>query len=277
MKARFFYVFWTLLGLAALCLLYGIVIEPRRLVLRHVTIESASYKGQPLEIAFLSDIHIGGTPITPNHVAKIVARVNAQAPDIVLLGGDYIDGHLRRSDHSPEFNEEIEKGLEALGKLTAKQGVFAVLGNHDNWYDAAWVTARLTHNGNVVLENQAVNLAALCIVGMADFDTATSLSSTYAQCAEETRPLLLSHSPDSFRYLRSDTVLALAGHTHGGQINLPLIGRRVTATRSGEPLAYGLKDVGGVPAFVTSGIGTSILPARFRAPPEIVLIDLRQK
>lgn len=82
------------------------------------------------------------------------------------------------------------------------------------------------------------------------------------------------HSPDSFQYLRPGIALAVAGHTHGGQINLPLIGRRVTATNSGNKYAYGLVKVNGVLAFVTAGIGTSILPARFRAPPELVLIEL---
>ena len=82
------------------------------------------------------------------------------------------------------------------------------------------------------------------------------------------------HSPDSFKHLRSDTDLAVAGHTHGGQINLPLIGRRVTATKLGEPYAYGLKDWSGTPVYITSGLGTSVLPARFRAPPEIVVITI---
>jgi len=135
MKARFFYVFWTLVGLSILCLLYGFLIEPRRLVLREVEVESSVYKGEPLKIAFIADIHIGGAPITPDYVQGLVERVNAHSPDLILLGGDYINGHLPRSEHAKEFNLEIETALKYLGDLSAKQGVFAVIGNHDNWYD----------------------------------------------------------------------------------------------------------------------------------------------
>jgi len=134
-KARFFYIFWTIFGLSILCLLYGFFIEPRRLVLREVEVESPSYKGDPLKIAFLADIHIGGAPITSDYVQRLVGRVNAHSPDLILLGGDYINGHLPRSEHAKAFNSEIETALKHLGSLSAKQGVFAVIGNHDNWYD----------------------------------------------------------------------------------------------------------------------------------------------
>ena len=99
----------------------------------------------------------------------------------------------------------------------------------------------------------------------------------FAVCEDGATPIALMHSPDSFPLLRSDTALAVAGHTHGGQINIPLIGRRVTSTAAGRKYAYGQIDVNSTPAFVTAGIGTSILPARFRAPPEIVLIELEPR
>ena len=97
----------------------------------------------------------------------------------------------------------------------------------------------------------------------------------FADCETSKDIVAFMHSPDSFKLLPSDTDLALAGHTHGGQINIPFIGRRITSTRLGKKYAYGSLDFGGIRAFVTAGIGTSILPARFRAPPEIVLITLR--
>ena len=87
----------------------------------------------------------------------------------------------------------------------------------------------------------------------------------------------LMHNPDSFELARGGEALMIAGHTHGGQINIPGIGRRITSTRGGPKYAYGLIDVNGTPAFVTAGIGMSILPARFRAPPEIVIITLRSE
>ncbi|RKQ71014.1 hypothetical protein DES40_0322 [Litorimonas taeanensis] len=275
MKARFFYVICSLVLLATACLIYGFYIEPRRLVLRTVDIESASYKGTPLKIAFVSDIHIGGAPIFSEKVNHIVESVNAQSPDIIMLGGDYINGHTERRHHTSAFNSEIEKGLLELENLTSKYGVYSVIGNHDRWYDAEWTAQYLNQLNINVLENQAYNLGALCIVGLSDFDTAQPSPEAFNGCMENAVPLVLTHSPDAFRYLRSDTALALAGHTHGGQINLPLIGRRVTATEAGKPLAYGVKLVNETPVFITAGIGTSILSARFRAPPEIVIINLQ--
>lgn len=82
------------------------------------------------------------------------------------------------------------------------------------------------------------------------------------------------HTPDVRHLLRADTVLAVAGHTHGGQVNLPIFGRQVTSTKCGKPCAYG--HIQSHPdIYVSAGIGTSILPIRFRAPPEIVIITLR--
>jgi predicted MPP superfamily phosphohydrolase len=275
MRARFFNVFFAACAIAALCLLYGFFIEPRRLIIRDITIETPLYEGDPIRIALLSDLHIGGAPITPKRVQRIVEKANAQAPDIIFLAGDYINGHEERSAHSEVFNKDIEEGIKSLGGLEAKRGVFAVIGNHDNWYDGPWVAQALRDQNIEVLDNDVSMSGEFCVIGLADFDTAKPSSEPFDLCEPGTLPLVITHSPDAFRYLRTDTLLAVAGHTHGGQINLPFIGRRVTATQAGEPLAYGLKQVGDTPVFITAGIGTSILSARFRAPPEIVVLTLR--
>jgi len=94
-----------------------------------------------------------------------------------------------------------------------------------------------------------------------------------AQCPETSFVVALMHSPDTLR-LAKRVNIALAGHTHGGQINIPIIGRRVTATKLGKDYAYGLKTFSGFPVYITSGIGTSMLPARFRSPPEIAVIEI---
>lgn len=273
--SRFLKFSLTLAALAGLCLLYGFFIEPKLLKIRHVSIESQNYEGTALRIALLSDIHIGGRHVDAARVETIVARVNALNPDVIFIAGDFINGHKPRSEHSAEFNREIDQGIATLAELKAPLGVFASIGNHDVWYDAGVVEDGLIASGLTVLDNQAINLPnGACIVGLADHDTQKEDPRAFSDCENGTVPIVLMHSPDSFAVLRSDTALAVAGHTHGGQINLPLIGRRVTATAVGKKYAYGAVDVNGVPAFVTAGIGTSILPARFRAPPEIVLIEL---
>lgn len=264
-----------LIGLASLCLLYGFLIEPKLLKTRQLSITPSHYTGPKLRIVLLSDIHIGGRHVPAARVEDIVRRVNMLNPDIILIPGDFINGHEARADHTIAFNSQVEKGLQSLKGLTAPLGVFASIGNHDVWYDADYVKRMLQDVDIKVLPNRAENLPnGICIVGLADHDTQQEDIAAFADCTENTSPILLMHSPDSFPLLRSDTALAVAGHTHGGQINLPLMGRRVTSTAAGRKYAYGLVEVNGTPAFITAGIGTSILPARFRAPPEIVLIEL---
>ena len=266
---------FSVAAIAGFCLLYGFFIEPKLLKIRHVTIASQNYEGDALRVALLSDIHIGGRHVPVARVETIVARVNALNPDIILIPGDFINGHKSRSKQSAVFNAQIDQGLAVLAELEASLGVFASIGNHDVWYDAEFVEDRLRTSGLTVLLNRAVNLPnGACIIGLADHDTQIEDPGAYHDCEDGAFPIVLMHSPDSFTFLRSDTTLAVAGHTHGGQINLPLIGRRVTSTAAGKKYAYGAVEINGVPAFITAGIGTSILPARFRAPPEIVLIEL---
>ena len=275
MKVRFFYIFLSLCALSLACLFYGFFVEPKRLVIREVSLPAPSYQGPPLRLVLLSDLHIGGRHVPASRIATLTYTVNRLEPDMVLLAGDYVDGSLPRSDRSLVQNNAIEAGVEALAGIKASHGTYAVIGNHDNWYDGVWIRNQLEENGATVLANEGLNLPEICLIGMSDFDTDYPSSAGYQDCNLNHAKIVLTHSPDAFRFLRTDTTLALAGHTHGGQINLPLIGRRVTSTEAGEPLAYGLKELGGVPVYITAGIGTSMLPARFRAPPEIVVITLK--
>ncbi len=271
--SRVIKIFAAFVTLGVLCLLYGFFIEPRILKVRHITVQS-SHVRTVHKIVLLSDIHIGGFHVGSSRVEKIVKAVNASQPDIVLIAGDFVDGHERRENHNAKFNNKISDGITHLAALQSKLGVFASIGNHDVWYDAEYVEAALTENNVTVLANDAVDIdGSICLIGLADHDTQKEDISVFSKC-EGKAIIAMMHSPDSFEYLRSDTALAVAGHTHGGQINIPLIGRRVTATAAGRKYAYGLVSANGIPAFVTSGIGTSVLPARFRAPPELVVIEL---
>lgn len=228
----------------------------------------------PLKIALMSDIHIGGLHMPAKRLDKIVATINAQNPDIILIAGDYVNGSEHRKEASPADRAEIEAGLTALGGLSAPLGIYAAIGNHDTHYDAPYLRTKLTTMGVNVLVNKASRKGGICIVGLADHDTSQEDPSAFNGCEAKDVIVALMHSPDSFGHLRSDTDLAVAGHTHGGQINLPLLGRAVTATSLGKPYAYGLQRWQGIPVFITAGLGTSILPARFRSPPEIVIIEL---
>lgn len=260
-------------GIAVLCLAYGFLIEPNRLVIREVSHVSQSYKGPSLRIALITDIHINSPSVPPKRVERLVEQVNALGPDLVVMPGDFIAGHIARGTHGVDFNTGIETGLGHLSRIAAP--AFATIGNHDAYYDATAVARMLKDAGVSVLENTSVTFGDLCLVGLADALTASPDVSAYANCETGKSPLVITHSPDAWRAFRRDTVLVLSGHTHGGQINLPIIGRRVNSISLGVEHSYGFSRIAGVDMFVSAGVGTSILPARFRATPEIVLITLQ--
>ena len=277
-RARFFAFIRLGFIVTGLCLIYGFFIEPKTLAVRHITVKSKTWSGSPIKIALVSDIHIGGWHVDADRVQRLVGKINSQYPDIVLLAGDYVNGHKLSTQHREAFNAEVKLGIDNLGLLKAPLGIFAVMGNHDAWYSAR-LDKTLEAAGLVVLENQKHrfknNETNICVVGFADFSTGKSRNDMFKACGNNDNIIAVMHSPDSFPLLSKGVSLALAGHTHGGQINLPMIGRRITATKIGFKYAYGLGEYKDIPTFVTSGVGTSLLPARFRAPPEIVIITLR--
>jgi predicted MPP superfamily phosphohydrolase len=262
---------------AILCLAYGFMIEPRLLFLREVSIESANWQGPDLRIALVSDVHIGGLHVDAKRASSIAQRLSDLNADMILMPGDFVNGHIAQAERSAEDIADIEAGFAALGNMRAHLGVYASLGNHDSWYGKGAVKASLGRGGVRVLTNGAHNLDGICIVGLADFDTDRPSRDAFNACAPSSAIIVLTHSPDALQLIPDDAALVVAGHTHGGQVNLPIIGRRVTSTRLGKPYAYGLVYDGERPIFITAGIGTSIMPARFRAPPEIVLITLKAK
>jgi len=261
----------TLVGI--FCVTYGLMIEPKTLKVQGPEFISDAYSGPPLRIGIITDIHIGGLHVPAARVEKLVEEMNAQNPDLILLPGDFVDGHVPAENRSDGFNANLKAGIEFLSKLEAPS--FATIGNHDSWYGAGRVAELLRASGITVLENDSAIFGDFCLVGLADATTAKPSRSAYSKCPFAHPPITLTHSPDAWRVFRRDSLLAIAGHTHGGQVNLPIYGRRVNATSLGPEHSYGFSKLGGVDVFVSSGVGTSILPVRFRAPPEVVVITLR--
>lgn len=264
---RAFFISTILIGMGLL--VYAAWIEPRQLHMRELEIGEGA---RAVRIAVMTDLHIGGLHVPPERVANLVARINAQSPDMVLLPGDFVNGHRPRQDMTAQDIAALEDGFSHLSALTSP--AIATTGNHDVWHDQAAVTRLLEGAGVRVIDNSALTLLGLCVVGVADFSTDQPSAAGFDLCDAGAPKIALMHSPDARGLVSRDTTLAVAGHTHGGQINLPLLGRRVTSTACGEPCAYGL--IQNDPPFVVSaGVGTSILPIRFRAPPEIIIITLR--
>lgn len=240
-------------------------------VVREARVELPGFPaGQaPVRVALLSDLHVQGPDMPPERLARIVDQVNAQRPDLVLIAGDFVGSRRLATRH---YNPaEIAAPLR---ELRAPLGVIAVLGNHDD--DEAQLRAALTAAGLRVLVNQAVQAGPLAIGGLGDQVSGRNRDNqTYsAMRALPGARVLLSHSPDPFATLPGDIGLMLAGHTHCGQIRLPLYGAWSTGSAYGDRYACGFIEENGRKLIVTAGLGTSILPLRLMAPPDFWIVTI---
>lgn len=220
-------------------------------------------------VAFLADIHHGPF-VSQSYIQRIVAMTNALAPDLVLLGGDYVHRHPRY----------IGPGIAELGKLQSKLGRFGVLGNHDNWEDRITTKAALAASGITELTNTGVWLtrdgARLRICGVGDLWTdGQDLKAALGSASRDDAVILLSHNPDYVETLTDRRVgLVLSGHTHGGQVVVPGYGAPIVPSRYGQKYVRGLVHGPTCPVFITRGVGTVTPPVRFCCRPEVVLITL---
>ncbi len=261
-------------GLAVL--LWAFVIEPGRVTVKETRIV---IRGWPQafnnsRVVLVSDLHVGSPHIDLEKLREIVAEINAQQPDLILIAGDFVIQDVLGGDF-------IEPELIAaeLKSLRARHGVYAVLGNHDWWYDGERVMRALDNNGIKVLENEVAEIErdgqSVWIAGLADLWTRKQLvTTTLGKIPASSTVIVLTHNPDLFPRIPADVALTLAGHTHGGQVNLPFFGRRVVPSEFGERYAIGHIQENGHQLFVTPGIGTSIIPVRFRVPPEISVLTI---
>lgn len=256
--------------------LWAIVIGPRRLVVHRETLEVPRWSAEhdALRVALLSDLHVGSPHWGSARIRELVARTNGEKPDLVLLAGDYV------IDNVPLGTKvEPETIAAVLGELRAPLGVVAVLGNHDWWNDGERIGRALRARGIVVLENEVHTVThagkPLSVVGLADAMTRTPRAKqTLDAVPTGASAIVLVHEPDTFPEVDERPAITLAGHTHGGQVALPLLGRLVVPSAFGQRYAAGHVVEGGRHLFVTTGVGTSILPVRFGVPPEIVILTL---
>lgn len=259
--------------------IYAWFVEPNRLVIRDIEIVSPHWHGAPITIAAIADTHVGGPHVDAARIGAIVRRVNGLRPDLVVLLGDYVNGHAPEQARSGREQQEIIGGVAAFALLDAPLGVVAVIGNHDVWYDRASITRALQEAGIAALWNSHVVIpragVEIIILGLEDDMTAQPDFAAARDGAPRGDTLVLSHSPDPFANApHGDFALMLAGHGHCGQVTIPLIGRPILPLRH-RNYACGLIEENGAVMYVTGGVGTSILPVRFLNPPEIVLIRLR--
>lgn len=264
----------SVLVVISAAVLIRLVFEAKRIVVRRavLSLPHIDSRLEELRIVFAADMHAGPS-MQQKSVAKLVEQINELEPDIVILGGDYVGGHYKGNEY---FYSEI-------GGLSPRYGSFAVVGNHDYW-ETPDIASRMRDADITLLRNQnasvTINGVRLWVAGVDDLWEGTpDIEQTMKGIVPSDFAILVSHNPDFF----ADGIpgqeagfdLALAGHTHGGQITA--FGKAAYA-----PTAHGpryLKDwrvENGIPILVTCGVGSVMVPLRFHAQPEIHLIKLKQ-
>jgi len=224
-----------------------------------------------LRILHLSDVHSMG--LWPRE-RKLLRLVDQLAPDLILISGDYYGSRYAVSSFH-----------RALEQLKAPLGVWGVLGNWEYWekVDTSRVIRQVEKAGVRLLRNQSVDITVggskLCLVGVDDpYEGQPDLDKALVNRTVNPRSgatILLAHSPLIARYLPHPGIdLVLVGHTHGGQVRLPLFGAPYVPGRDHRRYLAGRFDVGGTPMYVSRGIGLSILPVRFLVRPEITVVSL---
>lgn len=283
-------IIWGILAVAVLWMAaVAFWFEPRSLTLTQLDVQVPSWPQNtaPLRVVLLSDFHVDDVHMRPERVRDIARRVKAMHPDVVLLGGDYIGGDVLKGRR--EFGarpmrpaKQIaldEDGLRALGSFEAKYGVYAIMGNHDCWWDCDTVRQILGTTPVHFLENQAARIERpggdVWIAGIEDGQTqAPDFPSTAAQIPPGAATLTLTHNPGLFDWESDQAQILLAGHTHAGQVRLPIIGSIVRVSRHTEDTAKGWTIIKGRILIVTRGLGSSGIPVRFNCPPQIMLLTV---
>lgn len=241
-------------------LVYSVFIEPNILTVKKLELKDEGLKG--LKVVYATDFHV--KPYEEFRLKRIVKKINEQNPDIILLGGDYVNGHTKG------FSLKNSTIAEDLSKLHSKYGTVAVMGNHDGWQGKKDIIEAFESNGITVLENEHKDFGKFVIAGVEDLQTATpDVQKALANVDDKKPVILLTHNPDIIKSVPKKVNLTLAGHLHGGQVvfGKPLI----VPSKYGTKYAYNYFGVEKL--FVSRGLGTSILPVRFNALPEIVVVE----
>ncbi len=231
-------------------------------------------------VVLVSDLHRGPV-ISREYLESVVGKINRLKPDLVLMPGDFVS---RSDSYFPDVTA-------VLSRLQPTIASVATLGNHDNWEGAEQAQRALSQAGVMVLHNRSVHLdpdrrivhrgkRGLCLAGVDDLGSGRpDLKSAFGGVPSNVPRILLSHNPDLAEdeeslKLNARVDLQVSGHTHGGQIVLPGIGPLVSGSRHGLKYIAGWVEGPQWPVFVSRGVGTSIIPVRVGADPEIVLFTL---
>jgi uncharacterized protein len=263
---------------------YAAAVEPQGLVVTRYALNPPNWPASHrLSITVIADLHAGGPDMTLPHIRQVVDTANQLKSDLVVLLGDYT---VTYSFGSPRIPYNV--WAAELARLQAPLGTWAILGNHDWRSNIAEIRRALARARLPVLENDAVMLGAeggrFWLAGLGDqlayklgpgrYRGIDDLPGTLARVKTDDPVVLLAHEPDIFPHVPARVALTLSGHTHGGQIRLPLIWPAFVPSQYGARFAYGHVIEEGRHLIVSGGLGTSFVPARLGVPPEIVRVAL---
>lgn len=251
---------------------YSLGVEPYwvELVQVNVAVPSLPERFDGYRIVQLSDLHVTRRT-SEAYLEKAASLTNAQTPDLIVLTGDFTTG-------DPALVREKLEGF--LIRLNAGDGVLAVMGNHDHWNDPDRLARILEASGVRLLKNELVRIQregqSLPVIGLDDhMEGLARLDAALTGLDEGEKALLLVHEPDyaAISWPTGRIFLQLSGHTHGGQVSLPVVGSPVLPA-FGRLYPRGLIQVGEMGVYTNRGIGTLFPHVRLLTRPEITVFTL---
>jgi predicted MPP superfamily phosphohydrolase len=258
----------------------GVLIEPNRpkVVAIEIPLARLPESWDGFRVVQLSDLHYDDYfSVVP--IRKSIDLVNGLQPDLVVVTGDFVTASfLTHHTLNMRAARTIEPCARLVAQMKARFGILASLGNHDASTDPNHISAVLESHGIPVLRNRSIPLerdgARLWFSGLDDaLAGRPNLAQSLKGIPAAEPVVLLAHEPDFADYV-SNVDLQLSGHSHGGQIRIPLLGPPYLP-EMGKKYPRGLRRIGPLTLYTNVGIGTIMIPARFDCPPEVTLITLR--
>lgn len=278
MKKKLKLLFMILLIFMILIVCYSRYIEPERLVVKEITVET-DMNIEKCRIVFFTDTHFGAL-YDEKHIERIVNMINGRDADIVIFGGDLLDNYARDKEIL-----DMEYLQEELSRIEAKVGKYAVFGNHDYGGGAIRIYENFMNNcGFDVLDDEAVFLEKfnMEIIGFDDYLLGQTEEDFY-HIQSNYFHLIATHEPVTSKFIESSGEnFILSGHTHGGQVSVPYFTKKLLPSGSDQFIKgfYDTQDIGAdtfAQMYVSSGIGLTKYPFRFFNVPEIIEVNLIRK